>query len=103
MNLEVSKGYGVEVIQLDELRLDSNMFCDFLRDCKQLPKLKSVLFGDNAPIHTSNVTRRFLNSNQYVTCKSIQPSDVDVRKDLCKNIILSGGNTMYTGLHLALE
>jgi actin-related protein len=38
------------------------------------------------------------NSIQDLTWKSIQSSDVDVRKDLCKNIILSGGTTMYTGL-----
>jgi actin-related protein len=30
--------------------------------------------------------------------ESIQASDIDVRKDLCKNIILSGGTTMYDGL-----
>jgi len=29
---------------------------------------------------------------------SIQKSDVDVRKELLKNIILSGGTTMYTGM-----
>jgi len=29
---------------------------------------------------------------------SVQASDIDVRKDLCKNIILSGGTTMYEGL-----
>jgi len=40
------------------------------------------------------------------TCKSapelawasVQASDVDLRKDLCKNVILSGGTTMYEGL-----
>ena len=37
-------------------------------------------------------------SIQDLSWKSIQASDVDVRKDLCKNIILSGGTTMYTGL-----
>ncbi len=31
-------------------------------------------------------------------CASVQTSDIDVRKDLCKNIILSGGSTMYEGL-----
>jgi len=30
--------------------------------------------------------------------QSVQASDIDVRKDLCKNIILSGGTTMYEGL-----
>lgn len=25
-------------------------------------------------------------------------SDIDVRKDLCKNIIMSGGSTMYDGI-----
>merc|ERR1719382_2225851 len=29
---------------------------------------------------------------------SVQASDIDIRKDLCKNIILSGGTTMYQGL-----
>jgi actin-related protein len=29
---------------------------------------------------------------------SVSASDIDVRKDLCKNIILSGGTTMYEGL-----
>merc|ERR1711971_23615 len=29
---------------------------------------------------------------------SVQASDIDVRKDLCKNIIMSGGTTMYEGL-----
>lgn len=29
---------------------------------------------------------------------SIQASDIDVRKDLCKNIIMSGGTTMYDGI-----
>ena len=33
-----------------------------------------------------------------LTCASINASDIDVRKDLCKNIILSGGTTMYEGL-----
>jgi len=40
------------------------------------------------------------------TCKSlpdlawtsVQKSDMDVRKELCKNIILSGGSTMYEGI-----
>jgi len=30
--------------------------------------------------------------------KSVQASDVDIRKDLSKNMILSGGTTMYEGL-----
>jgi actin-related protein len=33
-----------------------------------------------------------------LTWASVQASDVDLRKDLCKNIILSGGSTMYEGL-----
>ena len=33
-----------------------------------------------------------------MTYETITTCDVDIRKDLCKNIILSGGTTMYTGL-----
>jgi actin len=33
-----------------------------------------------------------------LTWNSIQESDVDVRKSLCANLILSGGTTMYEGL-----
>merc|ERR1712154_604437 len=29
---------------------------------------------------------------------SVQAADIDVRKDLCKNIIMSGGSTMYEGI-----
>jgi len=28
---------------------------------------------------------------------SVQASDADIRKDLCRNIVLSGDNTMYEG------
>merc|ERR1719152_33205 len=34
---------------------------------------------------------------------SIQASDIDVRKDLCRNIILSGGTTMYDGIQERLK
>lgn len=37
-------------------------------------------------------------SLQESTWASIQSSDIDVRRDLCKNIILSGGSSMYEGL-----
>jgi len=33
-----------------------------------------------------------------LTWQSVQSSDIDVRKELCKNLILSGGTTMYKGL-----
>ena len=33
-----------------------------------------------------------------LTWASIQACDIDIRKDLCKNIVLSGGSTMYEGL-----
>merc|ERR1711881_348482 len=29
---------------------------------------------------------------------SVMASDIDVRKELCKNIIMSGGSTMYEGI-----
>jgi len=29
---------------------------------------------------------------------SVQAADIDVRKELCKNIIMSGGSTMYEGI-----
>jgi len=37
-------------------------------------------------------------SIHQLTWNSVQASDVDVRKELCKNIILSGGTTMYDGI-----
>lgn len=41
---------------------------------------------------------RELDSIQDLTYTSIQQSDVDVRRDLYQNIILSGGTTMYDGI-----
>jgi len=48
----------------------------------------------------------FKPQNNGMTCKSIdnlawasvQAADIDVRKELCKNIIMSGGSTMYEGV-----
>jgi len=37
-------------------------------------------------------------SIQALSWKSVSSSDVDVRKDLLKNIIMSGGTTMYEGI-----
>merc|ERR1712151_547921 len=33
-----------------------------------------------------------------LTWESVMSSDIDIRRDLCKNLILSGGSTMYQGL-----
>ena len=41
---------------------------------------------------------RELDSVQELTYKSIQECDVDVRRDLYQNIILSGGTTMFEGI-----
>ncbi len=41
---------------------------------------------------------RELDSIQDLTYKSIQECDVDVRRDLYQNIILSGGTTMFEGM-----
>ncbi len=40
-----------------------------------------------------------MDSIQDLTYKSIQECDVDVRRDLYQNIILSGGTTMYEGIN----
>ena len=37
-------------------------------------------------------------SIQNLAWKSVSSSDIDVRRDLLKNVILSGGSTMYEGL-----
>lgn len=37
-------------------------------------------------------------SIQDLAWSSVQKSDLDVRRDLCKNIILSGGSSMYEGI-----
>ena len=41
---------------------------------------------------------RELDSIQDLTYKSIQECDVDVRRELYQNIILSGGTTLYEGI-----
>lgn len=39
------------------------------------------------------------NGGMAVLChKSVQDCDVDIRKDLYQNVILSGGTTLYKGL-----
>ena len=38
-----------------------------------------------------------------IALKSINESDIDVRKELCKNIIMSGGSTMFDGINERLS
>ena len=45
-----------------------------------------------------NLNGMTCDSLQALSWKSIQNSDIDIRKDLQKNVILSGGSTMYDGL-----
>lgn len=35
---------------------------------------------------------------QDLTWNSVQSADVEIRSDLCKNIIMSGGSSMYEGI-----
>merc|ERR1712228_1032856 len=35
---------------------------------------------------------------QELAWASVTASDIDVRKELCKNVIMSGGSTMYEGI-----
>ena len=44
-----------------------------------------------------------LDSIQSLCYNSIQKSEVDVRRDLYQNIILSGGTTMYEGIGERLQ
>merc|ERR1712084_168898 len=48
--------------------------------------------------HTLSQTSVSSTSIHALTWQSVQASDIDVRKELCKNLILSGGTTMYQGL-----
>lgn len=34
---------------------------------------------------------------------SVMSSDIDVRRDICKNVIMSGGTTMYEGIATRLK
>jgi len=39
----------------------------------------------------------------YITNRSIKKCDIDIRKDLYSNVVLSGGNTMYEGIAKRLK
>merc|ERR1712087_510187 len=45
-----------------------------------------------------NLNGKSCKSIHALTWQSVQASDIDIRKELCKNLILSGGTTMYQGL-----
>ena len=63
----------------------------------ELEKLKcpEALFRPNFLDKTSETNMKGLHDD---CCASIQQIDVEIRKDLYSNIILSGGNTMFEGL-----
>ena len=46
---------------------------------------------------------RELSGMHELTYKSIRACDIDVRKDLYENLVMSGGSTMYEGIPERLE
>lgn len=62
-----------------------------------------VRFGGPELLFQPNLDGLTCDGLQKITHKSIMDSDVDVRKDLCKNIILSGGSTMFNGIQDRLK
>jgi len=49
-------------------------------------------------LFTPSLNGKSCKAMHSLTWESIQNSDMDIRKDLLKNVILSGGTTMYEGL-----
>jgi len=62
-----------------------------------------VRFGGPELLFRPDMDGMSCKSIQGICKDSIEASDVDVRKDLTKNIILSGGSTMYEGLAARLK
>jgi len=58
----------------------------------------SVRMGCPELLFKPDLNGKSCKSIQHLCNASIVASDIDVRKDLCKNVILSGGTTMYEGL-----
>mmetsp|Transcript_2087 Transcript_2087/g.1958 ORF Transcript_2087/g.1958 Transcript_2087/m.1958 type:complete len:151 (-) Transcript_2087:185-637(-) len=75
----------------------------------ELPDGNVITFGNarfrcpEALFNPIQMTGKEMHSIQDLTFTSIQECDVDVRRDLYENIILSGGSTMFDGLAERLQ
>lgn len=62
-----------------------------------------VRYGGPELLFTPTLDGETCDGIQTLTYKSINSADVETRKDLTKNIILSGGSTMFDGLAARLK
>lgn len=62
-----------------------------------------VRFGGPELLFTPELDGMSCKGVQGITHASVEASDVDLRKDLCKNIIMSGGSTMFDGIQDRLK
>lgn len=58
----------------------------------------SVRIGAPELIYQPNLNGMSCKSVDALAWASVSASDIDVRRELCKNIIMSGGSTMYEGM-----
>jgi actin-related protein len=58
----------------------------------------SVRIGAPELIYQPNLNGMSCKSIDALAWASVSASNIDVRKELCKNIIMSGGSTMYEGM-----
>ena len=58
----------------------------------------SVRIGAPELIYQPNLNGMSCKSIDALAWASVSASDIDVRRELCKNIIMSGGSTMYEGM-----
>lgn len=69
-----------------------------LPDKRQITIKGKVRMSTPELLFKPHLNGKSCNSIQDLTNKSVQSSDIDVRRDLLKNVIMSGGTTMYEGM-----
>jgi actin-related protein len=92
----VSANYDEESVQAEGSSQMDEVF--------ELPDKRKITIGGKirmqAPelIFKPELNGESCKSLHALAWQSVTNSDIDVRKDLCKNVILSGGTTMYPGI-----
>lgn len=69
-----------------------------LPDCSVITVPATVRMGCPELLFNPGKNGYACHSIQDLTWNSVMKADIDTRKDLCKNIILSGGSSMYDGI-----
>merc|ERR1711926_10649 len=91
----VAQAYDDELLAAEE---DSKIEKQYELPDGNIVKIKTERFRAPEVLFQPNLIGKEADGIHKLTFDSIQKCDIDIRKDLYSNVVLSGGTTMFTGI-----